>query len=75
MGMTVIPIIIDVLRKVTKRLDRRLKELKIWGRIEIIQTTANKVEYSEESWIPGETCCRLNSNERSSADASVRNLQ
>ena len=40
MKVTVIPIVIGVLRPVSKCLERRLKELKIRGRTETLQTKA-----------------------------------
>ena len=39
MTVTVIPIIIEACRKISKKLEKRLGELDIWGRIETIQTT------------------------------------
>ena len=65
--VTVIPMVIDMLGTVSKRLVQGLEDLDIRGRVETIQTT----EYWEEFWRLKEAFSHSNSSEKPSANASV----
>ena len=73
MKVTVIAIIIGALGTISKGLERGVEELEIGGRAETIQTTAllrsTKILRLEE------TCCHLDSSERVSVNAGVKNSQ
>ena len=71
MKVTFIPIVIDALGTVTKGLIKGQEDLKIRGRVEIIQIT----EYWEEYWRLEETCCHSNSSEKPSTNADMKNSQ
>ena len=70
--MTVIPIVFGALDSVTKGMVRRLDDLEIRRRAETIQTTA-LLRSDRILRIVLETCCHLNSSEKPSANASVKN--
>ena len=72
--MTVTPIVIGALGKVTKGLVWGLEDLEIRGRQETIQTT-DQPEYWEESWKLEETCCDSDSSGKPSANTGVKNSQ
>ena len=74
MVVTVIPIVNGVLPTITKGLVERLKDLKIRGRVETIQTTAmlrsaTILRRFEVIY------CYSNSSEKASAEAGVKNFQ
>ena len=48
MTVTITPIVIGVIGTVTKGLLKRLEDLEVSGRVETIQTTAERPEYWEE---------------------------
>ena len=56
MKVTIVPIVIGALGKITKRLLKGLEDLEVGGRVETIQMTA-RPEYWDESWRLEETCC------------------
>ena len=68
-------IIVGALGTVTKGLIKGLEDLEIRGPVETIQTTALLRSARILRRVLEETCCRLNSSERPSADADVKNSQ
>ena len=75
MKMTIIPIVIGTFGIITKRLLKGLEDLEVGGQVDTIQTAVllRTPEYCEESWRLVETCCHLNSSERLSANADMKN--
>ena len=71
MLVTIIPIVIGAFGTVSKGLLKGLEDLDVGGRVETIQTTTllrtAKILRLEE------TCCHSDSNEKSSANADVKN--
>ena len=57
----------------SKGLEKELEELEIERQAETI-IVKNRPESREESWRPKVICCHSNSNETSSANAGVKNL-
>ena len=75
MKVTIIPIVIGVFGTVTKELLKGLEDLELeheW-RPSKLQHYWERPEYWEESWRLEETRCHLNSSERPSANAGVKN--
>ena len=68
MKVTVMPIIIGALGKVTKGLMQGLEDLEIRGQAETIQTTTLSRRVLE-------TCCHSNSYKKPSANAGWKNSQ
>ena len=75
-NIKVIPIVIGVLRTISKSLERRLEKSEIGGWAEPSKLHFwSRSEYWEESWKPQEICSYLDSSERPSAKACVKNSQ
>ena len=72
MKVTIIPIVIGALGRVTKGSLKGHEDLEAKGRVETIETTT---EYWEGSWRLEETCCHSNSSEKPSANADVKNCK
>ena len=75
MKVTIIPIVIGIIRTVTKGSLKELEDLEVGRRVETIQTTtllrtARILRKLLETW---KTCCHSNSSNRSSANADVKN--
>ena len=71
MKVTVIPIVIRALGKVTKGLIKGLEELEVKTRVETIQTTAQLKSVLESRRLEV-TYCHSNSCERLSVDTGVK---
>ena len=69
-----ISIVIGALGTVIKGLIKGLEDLEIRGQVETIHYW-DQSEYWEEFWRLEETCGHLNSGERPSANADVKNSQ
>ena len=67
--LTIIPIEIDALGTVNKRLVKELEDLEIRER----QHYRDRPEYKEESWRLEQTYCPSNSSKKSSFSAGVKN--
>ena len=74
MKVTIIPIVTGALGTVTKGLVQGLDDLEIPGRVETIQTSA-LLRSARILRRVLETCCYSNSNEKTSANAGVKNSQ
>ena len=74
MKVTVIPIVVGTLGMVPKGLEKRLEEVEIRGRIEIIQTTA-LLKLARILKRVLETCCHSNSSRHEPVRAGVKNSQ
>ena len=74
MEVTVIPDKIGALGTITKGLIKGLESLEIRGRVETIQTTA-LLRSARILRRDLETCCHLDSSEKLSANADMKNIQ
>ena len=72
MKMTITPIVIIAFGTVIKGLVQGLKDLRIRGRVETLQTTA-LLRSARILRSVQETCCHSNSSEKPSANAGVKN--
>ena len=72
MQVTIIPIVIGAFGTVTKTLQKGLGDLKVGGRVKIVQTTTllRTVRILRRVL---ETCCHSDCSERPSTNADVKN--